>query len=176
MYAYMMAHPGKKLLFMGGDIAQYAEWNFEKSLDWHLLENPLHSNLQKMVSDLNLIYRKERALYQYDEKQIGFEWIDDGDYQHNCISFMRKSDDVDETVYVFCNLADETREFYKVGVPYEGVYEEIFNSQSSYYEGWDIGNTGPITAHKEPMHGRDYSIRLTLPPLGVIYLKRSQNG
>ena len=175
MYAYMMAHPGKKLLFMGGDIAQYAEWNFEKSLDWHLLENPLHAKLQKMVSDLNLIYRKERALYQHDEKHAGFEWIDDGDYQHNCISFMRKSDNADETVYVLCNLADETREFYKVGVPYKGEYVEIFNSQSSYYEGWNIGNTGSLKAKKESMHGRDYSITLTLPPLGVIYLKRVLN-
>ncbi len=172
MYAYMMAHPGKKLLFMGGDIAQYAEWNFEKSLDWHLLENPLHAKLQKMVSDLNLIYRQERALYQYDDKHKGFEWIDDGDYQHNCISFMRKSDDPDQTVYVLCNLADETREFYKIGVPYKGEYVEIFNSQSSYYEGWNIGNTGSLIAKKEPMHGRDYSITLTLPPLGVLYLKR----
>lgn len=172
MYAYMMAHPGKKLLFMGGDIAQYAEWNFEKSLDWHLLENPLHAKMQKMVSDLNFIYRQEPALYQYDEKHAGFEWIDDGDYQHNCISFMRKSDEPDETVYIFCNLADETREFYKAGVPYEGEYVEIFNSQSSYYEGLNIGNTGPIKAQKDKMHGRDYSITLTLPPLGVIYLKR----
>ena len=172
MYAYMMAHPGKKLLFMGGDIAQYAEWNYKQSIDWHLLENPRHAKLQKMVSDLNRIYRTERALYLYDEKREGFEWIDDGDYQHNCISFMRKSDDPDETVYVFCNLADETREFYRVGVPYAGRYEEIFNSQSSYYEGWNIGNSGPVEAKKEPMHGRDYSLTLTLPPLGVIYLKR----
>ena len=172
MYAYMMAHPGKKLLFMGGDIAQFAEWNFEKSLDWHLLENPLHVKLQKMVSDLNLIYAKERALHQYDEKQKGFEWIDNGDYQHNCISFMRKSDDVDETVYVLCNLADQTREFYKIGVPFEGEYEEIFNSQSAYYEGWNIGNAGALQAKKEPMHGREYSLTLTLPPLGVLYLKR----
>ncbi len=172
MYAYMMAHPGKKLLFMGGDIAQYAEWNFEKSLDWHLLENPLHKKLQKMVSDLNSIYRKERALHQYDEKQKGFEWIDDGDYQHNCISFMRKSDNPEDTIYVLCNFADETRESYRVGVPYAGDYVEIFNSQSAYYEGWNIGNTGALTAKKEPMHGREYSITLTLPPLGVLYLKR----
>lgn len=172
MYAYMMAHPGKKLLFMGGDIAQYAEWNFEKSLDWHLLENPLHAKLQKMVSDLNLIYRKERALHQYDEKQKGFEWIDNGDYQHNCISFMRKSDDADETVYVICNLSDATRESYRIGVPFEGEYEEIFNSQSAYYEGWNIGNSGSLKATKEQMHAREYSLTLTLPPLGVLYLKR----
>ena len=172
MYAYMMAHPGKKLLFMGGDIAQFTEWNFEQSIDWHLLEYPLHAKLKKMVSDLNLIYRKEKALYQYDEKRFGFEWIDDGDYQHNCISFIRKSDDIDENIYVICNLADNTRENYKIGVPYEGEYEEIFNSQSSYYEGWNIGNSGPITAQKEQMHGREYSLTLTLPPLGVLYLKR----
>ncbi|MDD2789171.1 MAG: 1,4-alpha-glucan branching protein GlgB [Sulfurimonas sp.] len=172
MYAYMMAHPGKKLLFMGGDIAQFAEWNFEKSLDWHLLEYPLHAKLQKMVSDLNLIYRKEKALYKYDEKRIGFEWIDDGDYQHNCISFIRKCDDAEENIYVLCNLADQTQEAYTIGVPFEGEYEEIFNSQSAYYEGWNIGNTGILLAKKEPKHGRDYSLTLTLPPLGVLYLKR----
>lgn len=172
MYAYMMAHPGKKLLFMGGDIAQYREWNFEESIDWHLLENPYHARLQKMLSDLNLLYRNERALYQYDEKHAGFEWIDDGDYQHNCISFMRKSDDPNETVYVVCNFADETWENYKIGMPYEGEYVEIFNSQSSEYEGWCIGNEGPLKAIKEPMHGRACSITLTLPPLGVIYLKK----
>ncbi len=172
LYAYMMAHPGKKLLFMGGEFAQFAEWNYKQSLDWHLLEYPLHAKLQKMLSDLNRIYRDERALHQYDEKREGFEWIDDGDYQHNCISFMRKSDNPDETVFVLCNLADETRHSYKIGVPYGGEYVEIFNSQSSYYEGWNIGNSGPIKAHKESMHGRDYSLTLTLPPLGVIYLKR----
>jgi 1,4-alpha-glucan branching enzyme len=125
-----------------------------------------------MVSDLNLIYRREKALHQYDEKQIGFEWIDNGDYQHNCISFMRKSDDADETIIVICNLADATRESYKIGVPFEGEYEEIFNSQSAYYEGWNIGNTGSLKAQKEQMHGREYSLTLTLPPLGVLYLKR----
>ena len=125
-----------------------------------------------MVSDLNHLYRTERALHQYDEKREGFEWIDDGDYSHNCISFIRKSDDTEETIVVLCNFADATRESYRVGVPYEGEYEEIFNSQSLYYEGWNIGNTGPVSAVREPMHGREYSITLTLPPLGVIYLKR----
>ena len=172
LYAYMMAHPGKKLLFMGGEIGQFAEWNYKQSIDWHLLEYPLHSKLQKMLSDLNLIYRQERALHLYDEKPEGFEWIDDGDYEHNCISFIRKSDNLDENVYIFCNFADETQESYRVGVPYDGMYIEIFNSQSEYYEGWNIGNSGPLKASRESMHGRDYSISLTLPPLGVIYLKR----
>lgn len=172
MYAYMMAHPGKKLLFMGGDIAQYAEWNYKKSLDWHLLENPLHAKLHKMVGDLNQLYRKERALHQYDEKHAGFEWIDDGDYQHNCLTFMRKSDDPDETVYIVCNFSDETRHGYRIGMPYDGEYKEIFNSQSSEYEGWNIGNPETLKTTKETTHGRDYTLELTLPPLGVVYLKR----
>ena len=172
LFAYMMAHPGKKLLFMGGEIGQYAEWNFERSLDWHLLDMPLHGGLQKMVCDLNHLYRSQRALHQYDEKREGFEWIDDGDYSHNCISFVRKSDNEDEAIIILCNFSDETRSSYRVGVPYEGEYTEIFNSQSMYYEGWNIGNSGSLIAVKERMHGRDYSLTLTLPPLGVLYLKR----
>lgn len=172
LYGYMMAHPGKKLLFMGGEFGQFSEWNFEQSLDWHLLEYPLHRNLQKMVSDLNLLYRQERALYLYDEKREGFEWIDDGDYRHNCISFLRKSDNPEDTLVILCNFADETHEFYRIGVPFEGEYEEIFNSQSHYYEGCNIGNTGVLQAVAEPLQGRNYSLILTLPPLGVIYLKK----
>ncbi len=172
MYAYMMAHPGKKLLFMGGEIAQYAEWNFEKSLDWHLLDDPLHANLQTMLSELNALYRTERALYLYDDKHAGYEWIDNTDAAHNIISFMRKSDDADETVYVVCNFADKTRASYLLGVPYEGNYVEIFNSQSADYEGWNISNSTPLKTQKVVTHGRDYSLELTLPPLGVIYLKR----
>lgn len=172
MYAYMMAHPGKKLLFMGGEFAQYSEWNFEKSLDWHLLQNPRHSKLQKMLADLNFIYKEERALHLYDEQRKGFEWIDDGDYQHNCISFMRKSDDESETIYVICNFADKTHSAYKIGVPYEGEYQEIFNSQSSYYQGWNIGNIGNLKTTAQSVHGREYSLELTIPPLGVLYLKR----
>jgi 1,4-alpha-glucan branching enzyme len=172
MYAYMMSHPGKKLLFMGGEFAQYGEWNYEQSLDWHLLENPYHAKLQKMLSDLNALYKTNKALHQYDEKHQGFEWLDNGDYQHNCISYVRKSDDTEENIYVLCNFADVERSHYKIGVPYEGEYEEIFNSQSLYYNGSNIGNTGKLKTTKEPMHGRAFCLELTLPPLGVIYLKR----
>ena len=171
LYAYMMAHPGKKLLFMGGEFAQYAEWNYEKSLDWHLLDNPLHSKLQKMISDLNAIYTKERGLHQYDEKREGFEWIEDGDYAHNCLSFIRKSDTPSQSIIVICNFADTTHSQYRIGVPYEGEYEEIFNSQSEYYEGWNIGNSGVLKSEAIPMHNKEHSISLTLPPLGVIYLR-----
>jgi len=174
LFAYMIAHPGKKLLFMGGEIAQYAEWNFERSLDWHLCEFPLHAGLQKMVSQLNGIYRSERALHLYDEKREGFEWIDDRDYGHNCLSFVRKCDIPEENIYVVCNFADATRENYKMGVLDAGEYVEIFNSQSSLYEGWNIGNTGSLNTAEEEMHGRQYALTLTLPPLGVIFLKQKK--
>jgi 1,4-alpha-glucan branching enzyme len=171
LYGYMMAHPGKKLLFMGGEIAQYSEWNFERSLDWHILENPLHSGLKKMVSDLNRLYTNEPALHQLDEKREGFEWIDDQDFSHNCISFVRKSTNSLEKIYVVCNFADATRENYKMGVLDAGEYVEIFNSQSSAYEGWNIENSVPIEALSESTHAREFTITLTLPPLGVLYIK-----
>jgi len=175
LYGYMMAHPGKKLLFMGGDIAQFAEWNFKASLDWHLLENPLHKGLQKMVSDLNALYSQERALHLYDEKREGFEWIDDRDAAHNCISFVRKSDENDESIYVVCNFSDEVRENFPLGVLDAGEYREIFNSQSYEYEGWNICNDNALPTRDEPMHGRNFSLLLRLPPLGVVYLKRFSN-
>lgn len=174
LYAYMMSHPGKKLLFMGGEIAQYAEWNFERSLDWHLSDFPLHSGLQKMIAALNRIYRDEKALHQYDEKREGFEWIDDRDYRHNCLAYVRKSDTPADTIYVVCNFADATRENYKMGILESGEYVEIFNSQATQYEGWNIGNCAPIKSSAEEIHGRPFSLTLTLPPLGVIFLKQRQ--
>jgi 1,4-alpha-glucan branching enzyme len=171
LFAYMTAHPGKKLLFMGGEIAQWREWNYKESLDWHLLDNPRHKGIQKLVSDLNGLYKTERALHLYDEKHDGFEWIDDRDYQHNILAFIRKSDIEEETVLVICNFADAVRENYRVGVPYGGAWKEIFNSQRREYEGWDIVNPHPIEAENVECHGREYSLSLRLPPLGVVYLK-----
>lgn len=173
LLAHMMAHPGKKLLFMGGEIAQYAEWNFERSLDWHLMDFPLHAGLNKMVSELNRIYRIERALHFYDEKREGFEWIDDRDYSHNTLAFVRKSDIPSESIYVVCNFADATRENYKMGVLESGEFVEIFNSQSSQFEGWNILNDKTIKSVTEEIHGRDNSITLRLPPLGVVFLKQT---
>ena len=175
LYSYMMAHTGKKILFMGGEIAQYAEWDYEGSLEWHLLENPHHKKLQKMVSDLNYLYKTERALHFYDNERDGFEWIEDGDYIHNCLTFIRKSDKIEESIIVVCNFADDTQSEYRIGIPLEGEYREIFNSQSSYYEGWNIGNTGILKSEKIMMHNRENSISLTIPPLGVIYLKFVDN-
>ena len=172
LFGYMMAHPGKKLLFMGGEFAQYAEWAYKHSLEWHLLEFPLHRGLQAMMAELNRLYRSEPALYLHDVERKGFEWIDDADYTHNCISFMRKSDNPDETVYVVCNFADETREGYRLALPDGGEYVEIFNSQAKAFEGWEIGNDGVIYAEETPMYGRPYSLSMTLPPMAVVYLKK----
>jgi len=171
MYGYMSAHPGKKLLFMGGEFAQFAEWNYEQSLDWHLLEYPLHRGMLKLVSDLNQIYRSYPALYMYDEKHDGFEWIDEKDNHQNCFSFVRKSDKEDESIIAVCNFSDVTRNHYRLGVPQDADWIEFFNSQSSYYGGNNIGNTGVLKAQKIPMHNREYSIEMTLPPLGVLFLK-----
>ncbi len=171
LYSYMMAHPGKKLLFMGGEFAQYREWNYKESLDWHLLEDDHHAKLQKMLSDLNGLYRSQRALHLYDHDKKGFEWIEQGDYANNTLSFIRKSDSPEETIVVVCNFADTTHSHYRIGVPYGGTYEELFNSQSTHYEGWNIGNTGPLHSEPVPLHEYEESVALTLPPLGVLYLK-----
>lgn len=172
LYAYMIAHPGKKLLFMGGEFAQFSEWNFEQSLDWHILEYPLHKKLQHMVSDLNGLYKTHKAFHMYDEKRDGFEWVNDADYSHNCISFIRKSDDADETILVVCNFSNQELSHYRVGVPENAKYEEIFNSQSHYYEGCNIGNTGALSAEDISVDTRRYSISITLPPVGVLFFKK----
>jgi len=171
LFAYMTAHPGKKLLFMGGEFGQWREWNYKESLDWHLLEKPRHKGLQKLVSDLNGLYRTERSLHLYDEKHAGFEWIDANDYRHNLLSFIRKSDIDEETILVVCNFADTVYENYRVGVPFPGLWKEIFNSQYKTYEGWGIANPEPIEADSIGTHGREHSLSLRLPALGVCYFK-----
>ena len=172
LLAYMTAHPGKKLLFMGGEFGQWREWNYKQSLDWHLLEAPRHSGLQRMVRELNALYKTERALHLYDEKHAGFEWIDDTDYQHNVLAFLRKSDLEEETILVLCHFADTVMENYRVGLPKEGRWKEIFNSQYERYAGWNITNPEPVETRPIPAHGRDFSIEVTLPPLGVSFFKQ----
>jgi len=132
----------------------------------------LHKGIQKMVKDLNALYKKEKALYLYDVDRKGFEWIDYKDYQNNIISFIRKSDE--EEIIVVCNFAPVERIDYKIGVNEKGFYKEIFNSDSLIYGGRNIGNLGGKEAEEIPMHGRNFSLSLTLPPLGVLYLKRNK--
>ncbi len=172
LFAYMIAHPGKKLLFMGGEFAQWAEWNYKQSLDWHLLAHENHRGIQRLVADLNALYRREPALWRYDEKHRGFSWIDYHDIHHNVIVFMRKSDDPADTIVVVCNFADTIYDDYRIGVPERGAWQEIFNSQRREYAGWDITNPWPKESEAIGMHGLAQSISLRLPPLGVVYLKR----
>ncbi len=170
LYAYMIAHPGKKLLFMGGEFAQYAEWNYAQSLDWHLLEEPRHRGIQREVSDLNALYSKEKALHQYDCETLGFEWIDETDNSHNIVAFVRKSDK--DNVVIVCHLADTVYKNYRMGVPEAGKYEIIFDSQSSEYEGW-TGAVGTIVESEAvECHGRENSIVFDLQSISVVYLKR----
>ena len=172
LYAYMTAHPGKKLLFMGGEFAQFAEWNFDKSLDWHLLEFDHHRGIQTAVSDLNRLYRDEGALHRYDAEPLGFEWIDENDYQHNTIAFIRKSDE--EEILVLCHFADNVRKDYRMGVPEAGSYAVIFDSQSKAYDGWN-GIEGTMF-ESEPVecHGREHSICFDLQSVTVLFLKKWQ--
>jgi 1,4-alpha-glucan branching enzyme len=157
---------------MGGEFAQYAEWSHEQSLDWHLLREPFHKGVQDMVRDINGLYRKHKALHLYDEKRDGFEWINECDYRHNCISFIRKTDNADEAVIVVCNFSNQELSRYRIGVPENGKYKEIFNSQSQYYGGCNVGNSGPLTAEAIHSDAREFSISMTLPPLGVLFLKK----
>jgi 1,4-alpha-glucan branching enzyme len=172
LYGLMYGFPGKKLLFMGGEFAQRDEWNHEKSLDWHLTQFPPHAGMQKWISDLNRVYTKESALHQVDFHYSGFEWIDFHDKASSVITFIRKSTDGTEKIIVVCNFTPVPRQNYRIGVPIGGVYREILNSDSSYYEGSNVGNAGEIEAESVSCHNRKYSLNLTLPPLAAIFLKR----
>jgi 1,4-alpha-glucan branching enzyme len=172
LYAFMIAHPGKKLLFMGGEIAQFAEWNYEQSLDWHLLESPQHKGILTLLKTLNKLYQDEPSLHKNDVEPEGFEWIDENDYQANVISFIRKGSKRDKPIIVICNFSDKIHKDYPIGLPSKGLYEEIFNSQSSEFDGWNITNDAPMKSQAKVHHGRKNMLHVTLPPLGVIYLKK----
>ena len=172
LYALMMAHPGKKLLFMGGEFAQFSEWNFQQSLDWHLLENPLHAGMQQCYKRLNELYKTIPALYRGDVLKDGFEWIDENDNEANVIAFVRKGARNQKRVVVFCNFSGKEHKGYMFGVPRAGVYEEIFNSNHQEFGG-NVSEFQTIKALKKEVHGRAYSISVDLPPLSVLYFIRS---
>jgi 1,4-alpha-glucan branching enzyme len=171
LFGYMYAQPGKKLLFMGGEFGQWDEWYHETSLDWSLLEYPLHRGMQRWVADLNNLYRQESALHQIDFDPSGFRWIDCNDSQQNTISLMRV-DEHGNAIIVVCNFTPVPRRNYKVGAPHGGFWKEILNSDSTDYGGSGQGNMGGVEASPIPFHGLPSSLNLTLPPLGVLFLKR----
>lgn len=171
LYGYMYGHPGKKLLFMGGEFGQWPEWNHNTSLDWHVLHYQPHAGLQKWVADLNSFYRSTPALYEIDFSCQGFEWIDIHDWEGSIISFLRKGKHPGDIVLVICNFTPVPRFNYRVGVPISGVWREKLNSDGHEYWGSGLGNFGQAYADESPMHGRNYSLCLTLPPLGVLFFQ-----
>jgi 1,4-alpha-glucan branching enzyme len=175
LYGYMYTHPGKKLLFMGGEFGQWREWNFAGQLDWHLLDQAAHRQLQQFVRDLNRLYQAEPALHSVDFGWEGFQWIDLHDVDQSAISFLRRAAAEDPTlaefVVVVANFTPVPREGYRVGVPAPGFYKELLNSDAAAYGGSNMGNRGGLPADELPWQGQPYSVLLTLPPLAVVVLK-----
>jgi 1,4-alpha-glucan branching enzyme len=171
LYGYMWTHPGKKMLFMGGEFGQWNEWNCNESLQWHLLQWQSHQGVQRWLADLNTLVRREPALHQVDFDWFGFEWIDCHNWQDSVLAFLRKAKDPSDYVVVCCNFTPVPRHNYRIGVPEVCWFEEISNSDSTFYGGSDVGNGGGILATSQESHGRPASIEATLPPLSVVVFK-----
>jgi 1,4-alpha-glucan branching enzyme len=171
LYGYMTGHPGKKLLFMGCEFGQWSEWTHDHSLEWHLLEYPLHQGLQRWVRDLNTFYRGTPALYEVEFDYNGFEWIDCNDHYASTVTFLRRGRNPDDFVVIGCNFTPVPRHNYRIGVPRGGWYSEALNSDAELYGGSGQGNAGGAEAAPAPVHGRSHSLTVTLPPLGIVVFK-----
>ncbi len=174
-YAWMYSYPGKKLLFMGGEFGQWQEWNHDRSLDWHLLQFPMHSGLRRLVQHLNYLYRKEPALWQLDDSYEGFEWIDFHDSESSIVAYLRKAQD-GPTLMFAVNATPVPRHAYRIGAAGEGWYEEILNTDADTYGGGNVGNYGGVHADAIPWQGQSHSISINLPPLGVVAFKKHPYG
>jgi len=168
LYGWMWAHPGKKLLFMGGELAQRAEWNHDRSLDWHLLKAPAHAGVQRLVRDLNRAYREEPALFELDGDPAGFQWVQVESADANVLAFLRRSGE--RHVAAVANLSPVPRHGYRVGLPRAGEYREVLNTDAAEYGGSGVGNHGRVRAEPVPHDGQPASAEMTLPPLGVVWL------
>jgi 1,4-alpha-glucan branching enzyme len=171
LLGYMYAQPGKKLLFMGGELGQPDEWYHESGLAWHLLENPYHRGVQRWVADLNRLYRNEPALSDLDFQKEGFEWIDCNDSLHSTLTLVRKGRHPSDRILAACNFTPVPRTGYIIGAPRAGVWREILNSDADIYGGSGVGNMGEVRTRSLPFHGRPFSLKMTLPPLAVVFLK-----
>jgi len=171
LYSYMWTHPGKKLLFMGGDIGQWDEWDYDTSLQWDLMQWDSHQGLQKCVADLNRLYTNEKSLHELDFDGGGFEWIDCHDHEDSTLAYLRRGKDPEDFAIVCSNFTPVPRENYRLGVPDLGWYDEIYNSDSSYYNGSNLGNYPGVEADDYSSHGRPASLLLTLPPLATVVFK-----
>ena len=171
LFGYMFAQAGKKLLFMGDEFGQVREWTHDSSLEWDVLRYPVHYGLQNWVEQLNRLYRQEPALHEFDTDPKGFEWIDCNDSAASTISLLRKGSSPKDVVVVACNFTPIPRIDYRLGVPTGGYWRELLNSDAKEYGGSGVGNAGGVEAEKQPVHGRPYSVKLTLPPLAALFLK-----
>lgn len=171
LFGYMFAQPGKKLLFMGDEFGQVREWTHDTSLEWHVLQYPLHRGVQSWVEQLNRTCRSEAALHQLDTDPAGFEWVDCNDSATSVLSLLRKAKSPQEKVLIVCNFTPVPRPSYRVGVPRGGFWRELLNSDAREYGGSGMGNQGGLHAEPQPAHGRPYSLNLVLPPLAAVFLK-----
>ena len=170
-YGYMYGHPGKKLMFMGCEFGQFIEWDCKRSLDWHLLDYDMHKKLMHFVKDLNKLYSKEKALHELDFSHEGFEWIDCHDADRSIVSFIRKGRNPRDMLIFVCNFTPVAYHNYRIGAPFDTYYKEILNSDSEIYGGSNTGNCGRVRAECCVMHGRPFSLNLSIPPLGMLVLK-----
>jgi len=171
LFGYLFAHPGKKLVFMGGELGQRDEFWEEGCVDWSLENSPPHRGIQKLVKDLNHLHSREAALHEVDFEWQGFEWVEVADAASSVLAFIRRAKDPENFVVVACNFTPVVRDNYRVGVPVAGFYREILNTDSAHYEGKDVGNSGGVEAEPVPWSNRPYSIKLRLPPLAAVYFK-----
>jgi 1,4-alpha-glucan branching enzyme len=170
-YGFMYTHPGKQLLFMGGELAQKREWNHDASIDWHLLEEEPHRGVQNLVKDLNTLYSTTPALYEVDFEPAGFGWIEGGDVENSVVSFLRRGNN--DLAIVVCNFTPVVRQNYRIGVPERGTYEEALNTDDTNYGGSGAGNSEGVRSEEVSAHGQPYSLSLTLPPLATMILKKA---
>src|SRR5262249_2658854 len=168
----MYGHPGKKLLFMGSEFGQRREWNHDRGLDWQLLDQPSHAGLQRYVQVLNWHYHAEPALHEADFDPEGFRWIDCNDNENSVVSIVRYAKDPTDFVVMIFNFTPAPRLEYRIGVPEPGWYVELLNSDAAAFGGGDVGNGGGIASEPVAAHGFDQSLRLVVPPLGCLLLKR----
>jgi len=172
LLSYMFAHPGTKLLFMGAEFGQHDEWNFQKSLDWHLTQYPFHHGITKVITDLNKLYKNQKALYEKQFQADGFEWISYNDSTNSVIAFIRKGRQEKDELVVVCNFTPAVRTNYRIGVNSDNLLKEIFNSDDKKYNGSGVSNRGNLKPEKHPFHDREFSIEISLPPLGTIVFKK----
>ncbi len=173
LYGYMFTHPGTKLLFMGAEFGQSGEWNFEQSLDWHLLQYPFHEGVRKLIAGLNDLYKSQPALHEKQFSPEGFEWINYSDHHNAVMTYIRKGNNSKEDVIVVCNFTPVVRKNYRIGLPKKGKLVEIFNSDAEVFGGSGVANSGKLTIENSPYDGRDYSIELDLAPLAVMVFRIS---